>query len=202
MIRITPQAEPAPFNRNVRIPGNSFLLRLHRAPTRTEWGQNNYWKSCLSDLQSAYHDICAYTACWLPDSASVDHFIPKSTPAGRTLAYEWNNYRLASQKVNSKKGDLSVLDPFTVNDSWFVIDFASSMVRPSRTESIQTQATIQRTIDILGLNDRTWVRVRFTVLRQYATQKVSFEYLQECYPFIARELERQGRKQSILGTIA
>lgn len=202
LIRVTQQGEPATFNQNVRIPGNTFLLRLRRAPRREEWSQNSYWKSCITDLQAAYQDICAYTACWLPDSASVDHFVPKSAPAGRMLAYEWSNYRLASQKVNSRKGNLSVLDPFTVPDSWFVIDFASSMVRPSRSESVQTQALVNRTIDILGLNDRTWIRVRFTVLRQYSTQKVSFEYLKESYPFIARELERQGRKQSILGSIA
>ena len=199
MIRVTQQPEPAGFNQSVRIPGNLFLRRLRRAPNRNEWAQNNLWKLCLSDLQTAYRDICAYTACWLPDSASVDHFEAKSVvPA---LAYEWSNYRLASQKVNSKKGNYVVLDPFLVGENWFVLDFASSRVRPSRAETPQVQADVQNTINTLGLNDQGWVKLRFTVLRQYALSRVTFEHLQEFYPFIARELDRQALRESIVGTM-
>jgi hypothetical protein len=199
LIRVTQQPEPTNFNRDVRVPGNAFIARLRRAPNKTEWTQNNFWKKCLPDLQTAYRHICSYTACWLSDSASVDHFVPKGND--RTQAYEWSNYRLASQKVNSKKGNQSVLDPFLVDDTWFVLDFGSSMVRPSRQLPQQIQAQIQNTITVLGLNDDTWIRVRFTALRQYANGQVTFAYLQESYPFIARELERQGRRQSILGTL-
>lgn len=199
MIRVTQQPEPAAFNSQVRIPGNLFLRRLRRAPTNEEWRKNGHWKNCLADLQFAYRDVCAFTSCWVSDSASVDHFLPKSmTP---NLAYEWSNYRLASQKVNSKKGNAVVLDPFTVDDTWFVIDFASSMVRPAKGLSAQIEAQVKNTINVLGLNDAGWVRVRFTVLRQYVLQHVTFEHLRQFYPFIARELERQALKETIIGTM-
>jgi hypothetical protein len=199
VIRVLQQPEPVTFSAGVRVPGNTFLRGLRRAPSKQEWSQNNFWRYCITDLQTAYRDVCAFTSCWLPDSASVDHFMPKTRSPN--LAYEWSNYRLASQKVNSKKGNATVLDPFTIDDTWFILDFGSSMVRPSRQQPTNTQAIVQQTITTLGLNDRTWIRVRFTVLRQYANLKVTFDYLQECYPFIARELDRQGLKQSIIGTV-
>lgn len=199
LIRVTQQPEPAGFNTTVRVPGNLFLRRLRRAPTSDEWRKNGHWKYCLADLQTAYRDVCAFTACWVSDSASVDHFMAKSTHPN--LAYEWSNYRLASQKVNSKKGNAVVLDPFTIDDAWFVLDFASSMVRPAKGLPTQVEAQVRNTITVLGLNDAGWVRVRFTVLRQYVLSHVAFEHLRQFYPFIARELERQALKDTIIGTM-
>ncbi len=199
LIRVLEQPEPPQFDEAVRVPGNAFLRALRRAPTRQDWNANQHWRKCLSDLQSAYGDVCAFTACWLSYSASVDHFLPKGD--NPQLAYEWSNYRLASQKVNTKKGNNVVLDPFKVDDTWFVLDFGSSRVRPSKRGSVTNQALIQRTIDILGLNDPGWIKVRFTVLRQYANLKISFAHLQDLYPFIARELDRQALRKTIIGTM-
>jgi hypothetical protein len=47
------------------------------------------------------------------------------------LAYEWSNYRLASQKINSYKGkSTAILDPFHIQPGWFVLNFTNLFIEP------------------------------------------------------------------------
>lgn len=111
MISVQEQPEPPDFSKKVRDPGSAFI---HQLSYPVKWKNREYWRRSLHDLHTAYHGICAYSAHWIPcvtGAATVDHFIPKSIAP--QFAYEWKNYRLASSKMNSRKGDYQdVLDPF------------------------------------------------------------------------------------------
>jgi hypothetical protein len=130
----------------------------------------------------------------------VDHFQPKSVRPD--LAYEWSNYRLAHQKLNSYKGESTeVLDPFHIEIGWFTLDFANCYLKPSGTLPQALQDQVAKTIEVLRLNtDQTLVQQRFDVLRDYS-KGYPMDILEERYPFIAAELKRQGLEESIRGTI-
>ena len=51
--------------------------------------------------------------------------LPKST-RWRDV-YEWLNYRLACSRMNSRKGVMpNILDPFEVENEWFVLELTPS----------------------------------------------------------------------------
>lgn len=97
---------------------------------------------------------------------SVDHFVPKSRRPD--LAYEWSNYRLALPQVNSYKGDSTdVIDPFVVHEGWFVLDFPSCLVRPALALPSATTEQIEKTVQVLKLNDADhFVQERCTARRK------------------------------------
>ena len=201
MIQVTAAPEPSTFDAAVRRPGEKYLRRLGGViPGNKQWKKHSYWKNCLPDLKAAYNDVCAYTACWAPLSSSVDHFIPKST--NLSLAYEWTNFRLAADRVNQAKDNALVLDPFTIQDGWFVLDIASSFVHSGPNLNASIDNAVAETIRILRLNDDAWVRLRFTAMRDYSRGAVTLDYLIEKYPFVAKELIRQDMTQRILGIIS
>ncbi len=129
--------------------------------------------------------------------SSVDHFVPKAV--NPDLAYEWSNYRLASPRLNSYKGDhTDVLDPFLILPGWFVLNLANFLVEPNTGLERQIETEVRNTIEILRLNrDDSLVDLRFKIVRDYATGLVNFEYLRARYPFIASELERQNQREAI-----
>jgi hypothetical protein len=190
VIPVAPQPEPSDFAVKVRLPGESYL-RQNAKPNSNGFDKHGYWRSCLADLCLSYGGICAYSSLWLPSEISVDHFKPKSSyPA---LAYEWSNYRLASRRVNKNKGDSEdVLDPFAVVLGWFVLDLATLRVNPEGSLDHQVKRSVQRTIDILKLNDEPFVRARFGLVRDYLDGLLTLEFLKRKYPFVAVEIMRQG----------
>ena len=133
--------------------------------------------------------------------ASVDHYLPKSV--FQQQAYEWNNYRLAHPKINGYKGDKQgLLDPFSIQPGWFTLDFANCHVKPNTTTSAGVQASVAHTIRELRLNlDDSLVQTRFTIVRNYSKGHCDMEFLEGYYPFISEELKRQGKQDSIKGTI-
>lgn len=204
MINVLPQPEPANFNDRVRKPGNKFLnkrLNPTVAPTNKEYKSRSYWTRALPDLHEAYNHICAYSCEKIPlivGNKQVDHYIPKSQSPYQ-LAYEWSNYRLAAGQLNTWKSTDSVLDPFIVQDGWFIMQFPSLQVIPASAKDLPnnvTQKQIQDTIDVLHLNDPMFERVRKGHLDLYCTNN-DFSYLLSTSPFIAKELARQGLTQSI-----
>lgn len=199
LIPVTSQPQPANFEATVGIPGRDFL---RRNPTPATFKGSEFWKLCLDDLRTAYRGICAYCCLWVPSLCSVDHFAPKSSSPH--LAYEWSNYRLAHQKVNSYKGNSTdVLDPFHIQEGWFILDFSNCFVKPNPTTPQPVQDQVTNTIAILRLNtDETLVQSRFFIVRAYSKGRCDMDFLDECYPFIATELKRQGLRDTIKGTIA
>lgn len=191
MIRIAQQPEYSDFDGQVRQPGMAFLAECPN-PTSNQFKKKNYWNRAATELYAAYSGICAYTAVYLPERGSVDHFKPKSDHPH--LAYEWSNFRLASGRVNSAKGNKAeVLDPFEINDDWFYLDIPECLMRANPALPRETRVQINATINSLRLNDDDhYAQERCNILMEYASGDVSLAFLQRRYPFLAKEVIRQG----------
>ncbi len=191
-----------------RTGGKSFKQRKRAAmqPDGTELQVNiiqevelpssmfpTYWGRAVDDMMVLYNDICAYS-CFrihpVTGGRSVDHLAPKSQDWDRV--YEWDNYRLASTMLNSRKNKFGdVLDPFDVQNGWFVLELVGFQVRPAKGLDQLIRTQVQNTIDRLGLDDFRSSRERDA--ENYWTGKVSFDLLMEESPFVAMELRRQNR---------
>lgn len=197
MIHVSAQPEPSDFNNNVRRPGQRFLapfLAADTKPRSKEFQKKGaFWKNAINNLHAAYNGICAYTCFYLvsPES-SVDHYLPKSRYP--QLAYDWSNFRLSKPRVNHHKGDSEdVVDPFIIQNGWFVLDFPSCLVSPSKGLPIIVAEQVNKTIQVLKLNqDDDFVQERCDLMLDYAEGKVSLDFLSKRYPFLAVEIVRQG----------
>ncbi len=192
MIHIDLQPEPIHFDESVRRPGKEFLEECPH-PVGDDWKKNRYWNRCADDLYKAYGGICAYTGQWFSKSVStvsVDHYLPKSLYPEK--AYEWDNYRLTYQMMNSFKGDKITLDPFKIHNGDIVLDFPSCLVKPKRDSSYELKKLAWFTINTLKLNHEIQVSHRYEVVANYASGYVTRHFLEQKYPFIAMELKRQN----------
>ncbi len=200
MMPVEPQPEPDVFDRLVRIPGKNFLKQLSSAkPTDKEWNRHAYWKSIRPQLKKCYNCVCAYYAHWIPPGSSyatVDHYIPKSVEP--RLAYEWSNFRLACEIANQRKREFQdVLDPFQIEDNWFILDFPSLLLKPHPDLPANIQEQVWATINRLRLNDdQTLVEERSHWIKQYCLG-AGFRFLKVNAPFIAYELMRQNLEEDI-----
>ena len=191
MIPVSPQPEYPAFDNVVRQPGLTFLRR-NPNPTTKQFRRHNYWKKAAGNLYTAYSGLCAYTSLHLAELESVDHFLPKAKYP--RLAYEWDNFRVARRKINSRKGDTErILDPFRVRIGWFVLDFPSCLVRAGTGIGREIEKKVNLTIDILQLNnDDMLVQERCNWLVYLADGEITIEFLDRCYPFLSAEIRRQG----------
>jgi len=203
LIRVEPKAEYPAFNLQVRQPGTAFLAGCPN-PTSEQFRKKNFWSRAAKELHAAYSGICAYTAMYLPEQGSVDHFVPKTI--NPSLAYEWNNFRLASGRVNSAKGSqTNLLDPFEVGNEWFEMDVPSCLLRAGINLPHEVRAKINSTINALRLNtDDYYVQERCNILIEFAKGEISLGFLKRRYPFLAKEVERQdlGEKLAVLFRLA
>jgi len=195
LIPVQPKPEPASFDKDIRTPGGQFI-RQHPHPTGVQWRRNRHWKKCILDLYRSYGGICAYSAIWVPRSgATVDHYVPISHDP--RIAYEWSNYRLSCEKANGNKGDSrNVLDPFKIMQDSFTIDFPSLLVKPGSSLNPKDRARVEKTIEILQLNEEYFVEDRIHWLTEY-TQNSDMDFLRRYAPFIAYELQRQQLSSNI-----
>ena len=197
MIPVVEKPEPDGFNDLVRKDGEAFLKAT---PNPASWDGKDYWKRAAPNLRKEYGGLCAYLACWFPDDTSydtVDHYLPKSKYP--KLAYEWFNYRLASPRMNSLKGNHEdVLDPFKIEYGWFILEIPSFMVKPSPDLEREIATQVQATIHRLKLDrDERFIKRRLQWAKDYADNEISFNFLKRNAPFIAYELERQNLKEDI-----
>jgi hypothetical protein len=200
LIPVARQSEPADFAANVRRPGQAFLRTTPR-PTNNDFRTRDFWKAALPQLRTAYHDICAYSSLWMPLHCTVDHYFPKSSYPHLAYAYEWSNYRLALDRINNNKGNsVDVLDPFTIQAGWFVLDMATLFVQPSAVAPAAVRTRVQRSIDLLRLNDDPLVAFRFDIVKNYLDANLRIEYIEEKYPFIAAEIRRLGIQPQTIAT--
>ena len=201
MIRVVPAPEPEDFDTKVRQPGLRAFERLadrkyggHReAVPGSEFP--DHWRKCLDDLLESYARICSYLCVYITrgtGARSVDHMVAKSEAWSQ--AYEWSNYRLACSLMNSRKGAATtVLDPFDVEDGWFVLELVEFQVLPGGgLDEVVTEA-VRATIDRLRLNDDECRGAREEYAEDYWQGHVCFSYLMRRAPFVARELRRQHR---------
>ena len=198
MIPVVPQPEPASFNEEVRLPGTAFLL-ITSNPTTKEFKKAEHWRKALKDLYSSYNEVCAYTSTWIPSlsNLSVEHYIPKSIIPN--LAYEWDNFRLAFSKINSRKWKfLDVVDPFGIPNNSFILEFPSLLIKPGPGLNDLLRKRVISTIKRLKLNDDdACVKNRADWLLPYCRNEFTFDYLRRKAPFLAYELDRQGLIEGI-----
>lgn len=118
--------------------------------------------------------------------------LPKSTAWDHV--YEWTNYRLAGSLLNSRKGAAAdVLDPFEVQDGWFLLETVEYQLVPSPNLSPTISKAVLDTIARLGLNDPECCEARGEFAADYLTGHIGLDYLSRHAPFVARELRRQGQ---------
>lgn len=196
LIPIERKPEPAGFEANVRRPGRAFL-RANRTPSASDFKPHQYWKWAANELYEAYRRTCAYSCMYIPTPAgTIDHFAPKARRPD--LAYDWENFRLALHRMNLYKGDSTdVLDPFSIQPGWFVLDFPSCLVRPGAGLTPEQTRQVEASIAVLKLNiDDSLVQDRCDVMVMFAQGDVGLGFLQRRYPFLAAEVERQGIQKS------
>ena len=200
MMRVTLAPEPDTFDERVRQPGLRALDRLARrcSVPKSEIPSSKFpdhWRRSLDDLLAAYNRICSYLCLYIPrgtGARSVDHMVPKSAAWDR--AYEWDNYRLACSLMNSRKRDaVTVLDPFEVEDGWFVLELVAFQVLPADGLAEPTAAAVEGTIERLRLNDGECCGAREEYAEEYWREHIPFDYVRRHAPFVANELRRQDR---------
>ena len=191
MIPVLPQTEYADFDVKVRQPGIAFL-RVNPGPNSREFKKHEYWRKAASHLHAAYDKRCAYTTKRLVHTGSVDHFLPKSSHPH--LAYEWDNYRLARQTINTRKGDRAiVVDPFMVQYGWFTLELPSCLIKAADELDRAQRVQINSTINSLQLNsDDRLVQERADLLVHLADGEISLAFLDNFYPFLSHEVRRQS----------
>lgn len=193
MIKVLPAPKPDFFDIKVKKPGCAFL-RKHPKPTQQQWNSHSYWRRTLFALHQRYNGICAYSCHWIPYDTgedTVEHFKPKSKYPNH--AYEWTNYRLVCQLLNSRKGKKVVIDPFQMTTGWFVIDFPSLMVRPADGLVATIRKRVESTCIVLGLNEEnTCMLMRQEFVIEYCLGNINYTHIEKRAPFLALEMKRQG----------
>lgn len=213
MIRVELQPPPADFDDEVRQPGLSALAELvgepptvkRPGPRRKKLAERiedlrhddlpPLWRHCLPQLAEAYQRICAYSCHYvepITGNGTADHYVPKSLDPRK--AYEWANYRFACARMNARKGVAAeVLDPFEVQDGWFRLELVRFQLHAVPGLPVEVAAAIDRTIDLLGLNDETCKQARADWCEAFWAGDLTLPFLERRFPLLARELRRQGR---------
>ena len=159
-----------------------------------------YWRKALPELKLAYDNICAFACIRIhrvTGAASVDHMLPKSSHWRE--AYEWLNFRLCCALINGRKGDVEgIADPFEIEAGWFQLNFISYEVTVSTALRDELRDKLAFTIEALRLNDPVLCETRAEHHGYYLNEDVTFAQVKREAPFLAYELERQGRLRSIL----
>lgn len=199
MIPVKPQLAPKGFNARVLRPGrkciaDNGLPRKGAIPKGKTKKLKPYWRRCLRALHRKYDGICAYLCTHIEvpvKGHSVDHFVPKSLDVA--LAYRWSNYRLASLGLNAKKRDFTdVLDPFTIAQDTFHINFSNGRILPNPALPLDMLAKARATIRRLGLDSYECRQMRLGHFDSYQQGDWSLDYLARRSPFVWQEIVRQG----------
>jgi len=154
MIRVTRRPKPNVFDERVRKPGKKYL-KQNPHPSSAQFKTHAYWTRIEQELRGAYGGICAYMGNYVfpcTGNQNVEHFKPKSKYPH--LSYDWNNYRFVCSRLNGGKGDYTdVVDPFTLTDGWFILEFSTLMVKPCPNLTPAQRKKVDATISRLQLND-------------------------------------------------
>ncbi len=110
------------------------------------------------------------------------------------MAYEWSNYRFASQTLNASKrcDDDAILDPYMVESGWFEILLPSLQMRVAEAVPPELRAKAECTIKRLKLQDgEKIIRWRRQWYSLYQRQLLSLDGLREVAPLIAEAVDRE-----------
>jgi hypothetical protein len=213
MIPVPPASAPDHFDKEVRQRGLAAIDEmLGKSPRVTRRGPKRkkiadrpedipaeafppFWREVLDDMLEKYHRRCAYLALYIEHATgnpSVDHVVPKSQAWDQV--YEWSNYRLCAELINTKKNVLSsVLDPFAIEDGWFALELVAFSVVVGPRAPAEMITKIDATILAVGLNLPKCRRQREEYVQEYEAGHIDLDYLTRRAPFVASELRRHGR---------
>ena len=187
MIRVEESPPPENFDQDVRVPGERWLAGH---PTGRPPG---LWTRVTPALADAFAGRCAYAAMLLGAKGTVDHFV--SVAEDRTRAYDWCNYRYASDWANRVKGEAraaELLDPFEVEDDWFEILLPSLQLVVTDRCPPALRARAAHTLERLRLgHDEDILRVRREWLAMYEEGELSQAGLARVAPLIARAVRKR-----------
>lgn len=183
--------EPDDFDAKVRQPGNAWLAgNIHLK--KISFKNHTYWTKCINQLADGFNGFCAY-ACIQPFSGVVDHYLSKTKHPNQ--AYEWSNYRYASDKLNQYKSDLEqdqILDPFEVEDDWFEILLPSLQLVITDAVPEEKRQKAEFTLQRLPLQDDERVlRQRREWYKLYIDGDLTLTGLEKKAPLIARAVRKQ-----------
>lgn len=204
MIPVKLAEEPESFDREVRQPGLAWLKKRSLDPEKKVPPKTTlkpFWRQCLPELHRRYRGVCAYFCVYLEPELggiSTDHYLAKAQHQAK-LAYEWSNFRLACDRMNTLKGtDLSdVLDPFEIEPATFFLELITGRVFPNPQLDANTLARAQITLGRLKLDEpgaREMRRRRFFDYLQLRGQQRNPDLegkLRQYSPFIWFEAKRQ-----------
>lgn len=184
MIPVASVPEPGDFDARARRPGVAWLAENPGAPR-----PRDYWSPFRPALAEGFSQRCGYTAMYEP-VGTVDHF--RSYRTDPALAYEWSNYRFASQWINSSKQAGEMLDPHAVGEGWFEILLPSLQLVMTDAVPPEHRALAERTVRKLGRDPRV-MKQRLHWYRMYLDKQLSPEGLRRVAPLIAAaEAKRPG----------
>lgn len=190
MIRVEPTSAPKNFERDVRIPGQTWLA------THDKGRPPDYWKNIRVQLADAFHERCGYSAQRLNTVGTVDHFV--SIDEDRGQAYEWSNYRYAAGWLNSSKQTLrsdQILDPFQIQDEWFEMILPSLQVQVSDACPASLRPKAEFTLQRLHLvDDERVLRYRQHWLQHYRDGTATLDLVEKYIPLLARALRDETQR--------
>jgi hypothetical protein len=183
MIPVIPVPEPPTFDERARQPGNGWLSE-HPDAERPR----DYWSPFREILAEGFKNRCGYSAM-LDLAGTVDHL--HSYQAAPHLAYEWSNYRYASQWLNSSKKVGEVLDPYEVGEGWFEVLLPSLQLIPTDAIPPSVRPRAEAMLERLPIaHDERILRQRRRWYAMYREKKLSLEGLREVAPLIAAAVEK------------
>lgn len=121
---------------------------------------------------------------------TVDHFV--NCNADEMLAYDWRNYRFASQWINSSKQDCTdeLLDPLRVGSGWFKIILPSLQLVATDRIPAAKRRKAEHTLKRLHLDhDERVVRQRRQWYRLYQEGSITLDGLRKMAPLIAEAVQ-------------
>ena len=84
-----------------------------------------------------------------------------------------------------------VVDPCGIQNGWFEIDFTTFRLKPSDLAPQLAVNPIRVTIEVLRLNDDSYVEERLNVTAMYVHRHMDKAELKRLYPFMADQMDRQ-----------
>lgn len=191
MMRFDPSPEPEEFDERARQRGQLWLVAN---PTGRP---KDLWSPFRPQLRESFMWLCAYTAMRV-EQGTVDHFI--SCDENRSLAYEWSNYRLAQQAMNSSKQNVpgsKLLDPFEVRDEWFEILLPSLQLVLTDAVPPEIKARARFTLERLKLvNGEQVISQRQSWLKLHESGDLPLSGLRKVAPLLARAIEKRDANAS------
>ena len=186
MIRVPPVPEPSGFAA-AQAKGEAWL---RKNPAPTEKRAPDHWSKFRPVLEEGFGQRCGYTAMYLSEG-TVDHYHCQNEH--RDLTYTWSNYRFCSNSINSRKKCKDMLDPYTIGDDWFEIQYPSLQLLLTEAIPKKERERALRTIIELRLRDSDRILKRRRMwFEEYKSGKLSLEGLEGFAPLIAAMVKREG----------